>query len=393
MRELVAFAIWGVIITKLFVYDVDLLLVERVAWLQRFYPYKFFFIIAVVAAVWLFLGGKYARKILLFIAAYPLVLLWRVIVILFKNWATLLLFAPALESMVFTFKWRFIASSFAILAALGVAIFTKSVALIVSMTILGVYVVIHYAFRFRGAYRRESIFASVAPTIGALWEGNIRTFKSAEASVENKQPETAETQKKRIQNIKNLYLSSLFFTYLATRLRESISSRRTDLYFVVALIYTFVLTVILFGFEYWGLFKISPGDFQVSGTLSWWAFFLFSFNAMLHTSFATITATHGAALVFANLESIAGLIIGLLFVFILLTSQRERYRQDLGTVVEGLSRSATQIEGFLARELGMQLVDVEVRIIEDDPTFSSTMQSFGRTPPQLTQVKPTDAKN
>lgn len=104
---------------------------------------------------------------------------------------------------------------------------------------------------------------------------------------------------------------------------------------------------------------------------------------MLHTSFATIVPSTGVALLFANLELLAGIIIGLFLVFILLTSQRERYRQDLSTVIDGLLRNATEIEGFLIQELGLQLVDVEVRIIEEDPTFSSTMQSFGRTPPPL----------
>src|SRR5258706_13651479 len=190
LREIVALAIWLLIITKLFVYDVDLLLVQRVGWLRRFYPYKFFFIIAVVAAVWLVLGGKYARRIILFVAAYPIVLLWRLIVILFKNWATLLLFAPALESMVRTFKWRFILSSFAILAALGIALLIRPIALMICMGIVGTYLVSHYVFRLRGAYRQESIFASVAPTIGLLWETTIKTFRDAEAKVpSNESPE------------------------------------------------------------------------------------------------------------------------------------------------------------------------------------------------------------
>ncbi len=102
---------------------------------------------------------------------------------------------------------------------------------------------------------------------------------------------------------------------------------------------------------------------------------------MLHTGFATVVANSSSALLFANLQLVASLIIGLLFVFILLTSQRERYRQDLTTVVEGLSHSATEIEGFLIKNLGMKLIEVEVKIIEDDPTFSSTIQSFGRLPP------------
>jgi hypothetical protein len=176
VREIVALIIWVLVVTKLFVYDVDLLLVRRIGWLQRFYPYKFFFIIAVVALVWLILGGKYARKIILFIAAYPIILLWRLVVIAFKNWATLLLFAPALESMVRTFKWRFILSSFAILAALGITLLLRPVALMICMGIVGIYLISHYAFRLRGAYRQESLFASVAPTIGLLWESTIKTL-------------------------------------------------------------------------------------------------------------------------------------------------------------------------------------------------------------------------
>lgn len=262
LREIVALAIWLLIITKLFVFDVDLLLVKRVEWLQRFYPYKFFFIIGVVAAVWLFLGGKYARRIILFVAAYPIVLLWRLIVILFKNWATLLLFAPALESMVRTFKWRFILSSFAILAALGIALLIRPMALMICMGIVGTYLVSHYVFRLRGAYRQESIFASVAPTIGLLWETTIKTFKDAEAKVPSN--ESPEAKKQRVNNLKTLYTASLLYTYVAGKLRQSVASRRTDLYFLVALVYTFVLTVVAFGFQYWALFKINPSSFQVS---------------------------------------------------------------------------------------------------------------------------------
>jgi hypothetical protein len=162
------------------------------------------------------------------------------------------------------------------------------------------------------------------------------------------------------------------------------------LYFLVALVYTFVLTVIAFGFEYWALFKINPSSFQVSQGVSGWAFFLFSFNAMLHTNFATIVPSNGVALLFANLELLAGIIIGLFLVFVLLTSQRERYRQDLSTVIDGLVRNATQIERFLVKELGLQLVDLEVSIIEVDPTFSSTLQSLGRTPPSLPKSNATN---
>jgi len=346
------------------------------------YPYKFFLIVAGLAAAWLILGGKYTRKIFIYFGAYPfIVLFWRLPKLLFKNWATLLLFAPAIETLISKFKWRFIMASFAMLAVLGISLFTKPLPLVLGMIVLGAYISLHYLFRIRVAYNPNSLFANIAPVMGRLWQHSIDTFKAAAQPSEK--AETPEYRSKQIQNLKNLYLNNLLWSYLATRLRLAVSSRRTDLYFILALIYTSILTVIVFGFEYWALYKLSPSSFSSAGPIRIWEFFLLSFNAILHTQFTTLSATSGPALLLANLELGAGLLIGLFFVFVLLTSQRERYRQDLNTIGDQLTRSAREIETFLARELGLNLIEVEVKIIEADPTFSSTLKSFNRTPPEV----------
>ena len=383
LREISGLSLWIFVFIKLFIYDIDLLLINQVSLLRGIYPYKFFFLLAGLATTWRLLGGKSFRKIFLYLAAYPfIVLFWRVPKLLFKNWATVLLFAPAIESLILKFKWRFVLTSFAMLAALGISVFTNSILLAACMSLLAVYLLLHYILRIRVAYKPESIFANIAPAIGMLWEQSIKAFKINEASVSTEgEPETPESRKKRMNNLKTLYLNNLLWSHLATRLQLAVTSRRTDLYFIGALIYTFILTVIVFGVEYWALFKINPSSFRTTGDVTLWEFFLFSFNAILHTEFTTLTATSTAALTLANLELMSGLIIGLFFVFVLLTSQRERYRQDLATVVDQLSRSAREIEAFLDTELGMKLIEVEVKIIEDDPTFSSTLQSFNRKPP------------
>jgi hypothetical protein len=385
LREAFAITLWLLVFTKIFVYDIDLLLVSRVRWLQRLYPYKFFLIFASIAVLWLILGGKYARKVILYVAGYPLVvLLWRIPKLLFKNWATLLIFAPAIESIAFTLKWRFALASFAMLAALVISLVMNSMALTFCMSFLGIYLLVHYILRLRIAYRPESIFANIAPAVGTMWKNGIKTFKDTESADRRKgNLESPEFRKKHVENLRALYTYNLVWTHVATKLREAVSSRRTDLYFIVALVYTFVLTVGVFGFEYWGLFKIDSSSFITTGVPTPWAFFLFSFNAVIHTSFATMTPISAPALAFANAELIAGLIIFLFFVFVILTSHRERYRQDINSLVERLSHSADAIEHYIRRELKMKLIDVEVTIIAQDPSFSTTIQSFGRTPPPI----------
>ena len=126
------------------------------------------------------------------------------------------------------------------------------------------------------------------------------------------------------------------------------------------------------------MFRIDQLSFRTVGERGLGDFLLFSFNAILHTEFSTMTPASPAALALANLQLVSSLVIGLFFVFVLLTSQRERYRQELAGLVQQLSTSAKEIENFLGRELGMKLIEVEVKITEQDPGFSSTMQSLNR---------------
>jgi hypothetical protein len=124
-------------------------------------------------------------------------------------------------------------------------------------------------------------------------------------------------------------VSNLTWTWFARKLQEVFDSRKTDLYFLGALLYTFLITLILFAFEYFALYKIQPTSFTGSGTKSFWTFFLFSFNALVHSGFASITPSSNLAFLLTNVELLAGIVIFIILVFVLLTSNRERYRQDL----------------------------------------------------------------
>jgi len=385
VRETVAIAVWLVIFIKIFVYDVDLLLVNRIPWLQRIYPYKFFLIIGLIAILWVSLGTKRFLKTIGYIAVYPLVLLlWRIPKVFVKNWALVLMFAPAIESVIVTFKWRFVLASISMLAALGIALTRDFHALILFMTLLFIYLVIHYGLRFRVAFRPTSLFANLAAPMGDMWRMTIKTYKTSEYQARSGSgANPADYPKKHMDNLKNLYFSNLLSTYVARKVDEAVSSRRTDIYFIVALIYSFLLTVTIFAFEYFALFKIDSSSFQNSSQASFWSFLLFSFNVILHTTYTKLTASSGPALALANLELGASLVIGLFFVFIVFTSSRERYRQDLKNVSTQILGSAGRVEKFLQKDLRMRLVDAEMKIIEHDPQFPDQMRLLGRQPPPL----------
>jgi len=82
------------IFVKVFVYDIDLVIIKRVPWLESLYPYKFFLLIGAVAAAWAALGTKRAWKIIGYVLVYLFVLLlWRIPKNVFKNWPLFIVFA------------------------------------------------------------------------------------------------------------------------------------------------------------------------------------------------------------------------------------------------------------------------------------------------------------
>jgi hypothetical protein len=256
VKEAMALTLWVYGFIKLFVYDVDLLMISKVQWLQRLYPFKFFLLLGLVAVVWLTLGTKRVFRLFGFIAAYPLVLLWRVIKHAFKNWALLIVFAPAIESIVLKIKWRFILASFTIISALGICLTSRPPLLVGFMVFLLVYLLYHYILRIRVAFRPVSIFADIAATIEGMSRTLTRTYRTKEFNARSGPDAKPEDyQKKHIQNLKDLYLNNLIYENVAKKLDLAVSSRRTDVYFVVALIYSCVLTVTIFAFEYFALFK------------------------------------------------------------------------------------------------------------------------------------------
>jgi len=74
----------------------------------------------------------------------------------------------------------------------------------------------------------------------------------------------------------------------------------------------------------------------------------------------------------------AGIITLIFFVYVLMTSSKERYREDFKRLVHGLDQSSKEIERFFEKKLRMRLIDAEVKLVEHDPTFRETIKSFGR---------------
>ena len=105
VRETLAILLWIYVITKLFIFDIDIFLIEKIfpsyIWLIN---YKFFVLIGILAAVWLVTKNKRILLWSLFIFFYPVILVfWRIPFLLFKKRSWNLIFA-LIDSIISFFK-------------------------------------------------------------------------------------------------------------------------------------------------------------------------------------------------------------------------------------------------------------------------------------------------
>jgi hypothetical protein len=146
-----------------------------------------------------------------------------------------------------------------------------------------------------------------------------------------------------------------------------IESRKLDLYFVGSLLFTFLLTALVFAVEYLGLERLAPGSFAGVVGPGFLDFIGFSFSTLMTAEVSQLRAYSGVAQVLTYFQLFASLLIIVLLVFIILTSIRERYRDDLNDAVEELGAAEATAAALIEANYELTIEAVEAWLLEHNP--------------------------
>ncbi|MCK0508661.1 hypothetical protein [Aromatoleum anaerobium] len=367
IRELIAAFVWLLVVGQLLLFDIASYLSVRFAYLELLLRFRLLTLLVVVALLWGLLGN---RRFLLFcgyIFAYPFVLVcWHIPRILFKNWAVVLAFSPAVHSILGRFKASFITFVVVLLAASLASLATYKPLIAGSMSVLGVYLIHHFIRRFRVAFSPSTVFADAANVIRNIWS----TIKDSEffKRPENIAPDSSEYRQKLGQNLLSLYVLTAGLHFLGERLKVVARSRKLDLYFLSSLLYTFILTTVLFAFVYFGLERLLPGSFTGESSPGLFDFLGLSFGTLMTADISPLKPVSGIAQAFMYVQLFASLLIIVLLVFVVLTSIRERHRQDLDAVIVEISEACDRIGSALESNYELTIAGVEALLLEFSPS-------------------------
>ncbi|MEQ8790128.1 MAG: hypothetical protein RIC55_27785 [Pirellulaceae bacterium] len=383
LRECIAIALWIAFLTKVFVYDFDVHLLGQLApdylWLLN---YRFFAILAAIAILCVLLRRSWFRRSVLYVLLYPLVVLfWHMPRVAFRHWAIAIAFAPALHSLIVTFRKTFLWTTIAILSAFSIAVFDNAYVVIISMSLLLLFLLRHFALTFHRAFRPSTVFTDLAGLVRKSWSlMEDRLFGTDFKSIHSLDPDSEEYSKKYKSNLFLAYLCNSSLLALAVQLRRVAASRKLDVYFISTLLITIVYTVVVFSFEYYGLFTISPQSFSPSTELGFLDFLGFSFSTLMTAGISAIAPTDAWSQLLCYLELVAFVLIVFIVATVLLTVARERYSEHIEQVIRELRSTAKAIEAIVEQDYQLTYAEFEAEVVKDSLKFVNTMRKLRELP-------------
>jgi hypothetical protein len=362
---------WVYVILKLFIFDVDIFLVEKFSpnfvWLLN---YKFFILIGTIAGIWLVSKNRHVLLWTLFIIFYPAVILfWRIPFFAFKQRSWVLAFAivDAIISFFKSAKFTFITTSFFLVSIAIIFGFSNTMVLWLSIVILLIILLVVYiqrlvlVFKPSGIYQIYSKFFSgirntlTTSPVYALDESIARL---AIESMDQMQVEKWTT------NVQSFVLYNRVCLFVAKRLRLYQDSGLNIVSSIIAILLLVVFTVLSFALVNFGLFKINQHFFSSSIVPTFFNFFYYSFNVLLFNPIQDIVATTPTSQVISMTESFFALFLVAVFVSVVLSVRSQKDANELNDLIKDLNEEGTKMEGYIREKYKFNNVEEAMEALQ-----------------------------
>lgn len=132
------------------------------------------------------------------------------------------------------------------------------------------------------------------------------------------------------------------------------------MYLIISWLGTIILTVSVFAFEYWAIYRISPLNFTPLSALNFWSFLGYSFGKIAPTSISLIQPASVVAAVITYIEIFCAIVIMVILAFSVLTAARERYKEDIASFIDEMHQLNEVAQNEFLRIYELALADVEI---------------------------------
>ena len=392
-RELCAIIFWCYLFGKVVIFDFDTYIINKYFpdLVQALY-YKFFLLAAFISILWLYLGRKRFPRFVLYIVLYPIVvLIWKIPKVIFRHWSISIVFAPAVFEFITKFRTYFVFNTLVTLSAIFILTSYNKILLLISMLILATFLVHHLYSSFRKVYQ-STVFSRLQGIISKINNrlSDISFFQEMWDSAKNRN-EPKNDQEELQTRLSTLYLAYWCAEFVKEKADHFLQSRRMDLYLIFTWFYTVFITAAIYSLEYFSLYKIIPNSFIVPSKPTYFSFLGFSFGKLVPSGVSAISPENLPALLLCYSELGCTLVIFVILVFTILTAAREKYKEDIYSIVKELTELALIIQDKFTTIFDMALVDAEYVLLTQNATLVNGLRKL-RGLPELSDTNSKHSK-
>jgi len=376
IREIVAMLFWGYVITKVFILDIDLILVEKLSpnylWLIQ---YKFFILLGLLAIILLVTKNKQLILWSLFIIFYPLLLIfWRIPVLLFrrKSWSFLLALIDSIVPFLKSFRFTFIALALFLISVVVILTVSNPIPLWISMTVMLTFHFWVFLQKFLSVLKpsgADQVYIKIFSFFGELVKFKpVPAAPTAVLSDKELELTLEDMDEKQIQKwttgVLWLALFNRVCLFVAKKIKSYLDSRFNIISSVFGILILVLFTVLSFSLLNFGLFKINPNYFSFQAEPTIFNFFYYSFNIFLFNPIQEIIAKAPIAQIANMVEYLFAIFLIAIFVSLVFSFRSQRETEELNNLIAFLTEEGTKAEGVLKDKYRLNTVEEAMEALQ-----------------------------
>lgn len=359
-RELLGLFFWVYLFIKIFVFDLDVFIVNNyIPTLKWIIDYKFFILIAAVAIYWIVIGNKEFAKTIAVILFYPFIFIfWRTPVILFKSksWIGVFSSIGIITTIFRNIKSNFILFTIVSIAILLIVISSSPYLLYISSFILLCYLIVHFFRKIKYSFKPSHIFSMQSDTIINFWRKHNDKFGLANElkDIDYKEMDSNALQKwsTSLQMVIIFNRGCYFFT---SKLRDYQKSKYNVAIYLLSLILTVFITIVVFSFINLSLYKANAQSFSSAPSGGFLFFVYYSFNTLFTNSINDFYPISDVARLVSSLEILFAFLILVILFFLFTTILRDKHNEEIDTAITALKRQGEELESYISNEYKMNI--------------------------------------
>jgi hypothetical protein len=368
-KRCVAIGIWVFFLTKLFVFDVDIYIINtyfpELGWLVS---YKFFLSVVIIGIFAALFKRWQVVSFIGYVIFYPLFLIGIALpYVIYKtrNWKIAFAIIHGVFHFLARFKRNAILSAMFFGSVLITAVSASPEMLITAIVIMLSYLGSVYTLRVISVFKEDPAYQIYKKVFGFV---NSRLRDTYRLDADIRDLPVASLNESQLEKWRSkleiTVISNRIALFVAGRLKEYQDSGISTIADALALLVTILIVVVGFALMNAALFKIDPVQFDFRGPPSAFTFFYYSFNTFVFSSVPQLDPTKLWSQTLSLTEKSLALFTVAILVSMFFSRKSQRQNADLENAVRDLRAEGALMQEFVRSEFRLRTIEDAIAEIE-----------------------------